>query len=196
MYAVPVGDSAYRPRFSWAIQDNNPRFGVFLNNAKEKGDKGDFIYGGFSFDVFLTMLCEAIEFFKDDSKKGSTVKMANYYNEKDESGKVTGKVLTTLLVFGIDEDGMRWIMGVDKKKKETPKVKFYYQMSDYHSFICDDGKPLTKEEASKRIAVNSLSSIKDFLNNYSAVAKQSSLVTAVDKTTTSTYVSKEDDIPY
>lgn len=165
LYGRPVSDAYRKPRFSWASRDGNPRFSVYVNNNKSKEDKGDFIFSGFSIPVFLAAMSLAYEFYSDDQNLGKHISVANHYGERGEDGKPTGtNVLTTLLVFGIDEDGKRWIMAVDKKKKETPKVKFYLECSDYHYFIDKDGKKLSEAVASKSVALNYIKAVKEYFS--------------------------------
>lgn len=202
LYGAAIGDGLKRPRFTWAVMGNNPRFGVFLNNPKTTDEKGDFIYSGYSMNIFMAILKSAEDFYSNDENTGKHITIVNRHNEVDEAGSNTGNLqVTSLLAFGIDDDGRRWLMAVDKKKKETPKVKFYLDCSDYHYFLDRDGKQMTQAMVSKLMAVGYIANIRAYFMNMSPVAGDalnaaeatSVTVGASAPKVTSTF---DDDIPF
>lgn len=196
LYGQSIGESLKRPRFTWAIRENNPRFAVYLNNPKSAEEKGDFIHSGYSMNIFMGILKVAEDFYNKDENVGKYIAVANRYGERDEAGKETGtKIVTSLLAFGIDEDGRRWIMAADKKKKETPKVKFYLECSDYHSFLDSDGKPMSQAFVSKCIAIGYIANLRLYYMSHGGTSAPETITTVGISApkVTSTF---DDDIPF
>jgi uncharacterized membrane protein YgcG len=133
----------------WGIFSNNPRITVYTNVESDK----DVGYGKISanmdtpaFYAFLGLLNEAIDFVPGTG--GLTEYKASIENKSFifPGGKRSEKpVVQSELFVGKDKDGVVW-MGV--MAKDRPKIKFDFQLADFHMLKHGTGESFSKAEAS------------------------------------------------
>lgn len=133
----------------WGLFSNNPRITVYTNVDSDK----DVNYGKISanldtpaFFSFLNLLREAIEF--TPATPGVEEFKASLENKNFifPGGKRSDKpVLQSELFVGKDKEGVVW-MGV--MAKDRPRIKFVFQLSDFHALKHGTGEYYSKAEAS------------------------------------------------
>lgn len=133
----------------WGIFSNNPRITVYTNVESDK----DVNYGKISanmdtpaFYAFLGLLNEAIDFVKGTNGLEEFKASIENKNFIFPGGKRSEKpVVQSELFVGKDKEGVVW-MGV--MAKDRPRIKFDFQLADFHQLKHGTGETFSKAEAS------------------------------------------------
>lgn len=133
----------------WGLFANNPRITVYTNVESDR----DTNYGKISanmdtpaFYSFLGLLAEAIAFDTENGTREYKVSIENK-NFIFPGGKRSEKpVVQSELFIGKDKEGIVW-MGV--MAKDRPRIKFNFQLSDFHMLKHGTGEYYSAAEASK-----------------------------------------------
>lgn len=134
----------------WGLFANNPRITVYTNVESDR----DTNYGKISanmdtpaFYAFLGLLQEAIQFVPGTNGREEFKASIENKNFIFPGGKRSEKpVVQSELFVGKDKDGVVW-MGV--MAKDRPRIKFNFQLSDFHMLKHGTGETYSAAEASK-----------------------------------------------
>jgi hypothetical protein len=143
MWTPTPGAAGKRAKLSFGIRDGNPRITVFTNDPNDKISSG-VIYAAMNPETFYTFL----ELFGNVVRAKEEIKYKiNCFGTRWENDKPTkDKVLISDLCFGRDAEGMIWICVIADNR---PKIKFEFNISDYHLLMDGDGKQFDKARASR-----------------------------------------------
>jgi hypothetical protein len=133
----------------WGLFTNNPRITVYTNVESDR----DTNYGKISanmdtpaFYAFLNLLAKAIAFVPGTDGKDEFKNSIENKNFIFPGGKRSDKpVVQSELFVGKDKEGVVW-MGV--MAKDRPRIKFNFQLSDFHMLKHGTGETFSAAEAS------------------------------------------------
>ena len=134
----------------WGLFANNPRITVYTNVESDQSTN----YGKISanmdtpaFFAFLNLLRQAIEFVPGTNGQEEFKASIQNKNFIFPGGKRSEKpVVQSELFVGKDKEGVVW-MGV--MANDRPKIKFNFQLSDFHLLRHGTGETYSAAEASK-----------------------------------------------
>jgi hypothetical protein len=134
----------------WGLFANNPRITVYTNVDSDR----DTNYGKISANMdtpafygFLNLLRQAIDFIPGTGGKDEFKNSIENKNFIFPGGKRSEKpVVQSELFVGKDKEGVLW-MGV--MAKDRPRIKFNFQLSDFHLLKHGTGEYYSAAEASK-----------------------------------------------
>lgn len=133
----------------WGIFSNNPRITVYTNVESDR----DVNYGkisanmdAISFFGFMNLLRMAIEFVPGTDGQPEFKRSIENKNFIFPGGKRSDKpVVQSELFVGKDKEGMVWM---SVTAKDRPRIKFDFQLSDFHALKHGTGEYYSKAEAS------------------------------------------------
>lgn len=160
LFAAAPGTEGRRARLMWNLSNGNPRLVVFTGDPAAKGQAGiiNAPMDPVTFYSFLDMFERTIR-SKDEVK----FKVDCFTSIRDqETKKVTGKQLLSEIWFGKDANGIVWISVVAEHK---PKIRFDYEVYEYHNFYKADGTKMSATEGSVLSANATLTAIRGIYNN-------------------------------
>lgn len=155
MWTPTPGAPGKRAKLSFGIRDGNPRVTVFTNDPNDKINNG-VIYAAMNPETFYAFM----ELFGNVIRAKEEVKYKiSCFGTRWENNKPTKeKILISDLCFGRDAEGMIWICIIAENR---PKIKFEFNISDYHLLLDGDGKQFDKARASRLEAASKLALFHD-----------------------------------
>lgn len=136
-----------RSKLSFGFRDGNPRITVFTNDPNDTIAKG-IIYAGLSpemFEIFLTVF-ETVIRTKDEVKQA-----IDCYTSRYEDNKPTGeRLLNSQVWVGKDANQLIWLSVTAENR---PRIKFTFQVSEWHKIYHSDGTLITEAEGSRLAAM-------------------------------------------
>ena len=143
-----------RARMVFGIRDGNPRITVFTNDPADTTEKTRGMISapmdGVTFMGFLNLIKKVAA-----TQGESSFSVDCLTSVRDDSGKITDKILLCKAYVGKDSEGNVFLSLIADGR---PRIKFPLAISSYHSFNKADGTQLTAAEAST-IAATALSEI-------------------------------------
>ena len=143
MWTPTPGAPGKRARLAFGIRDGNPRITVFTNDPNDKVNNG-VIYAAMNPETFYGFLelFSAVLRAKEETKFKVQCFGTRWENDKPTKEKI----LISDLCFGRDAEGVIWICIIADNR---PKIKFEFNISDYHLLVDSDGKQFDKARASR-----------------------------------------------
>lgn len=152
----------------WGLIANNPRITVFTNDPSEESEsKG---YGKISanldlptFMVFLNLINKSIASPTECKFKIENKNFTFFGGKRSEKPAVVSE-----LHAGRDADGMIWISVTAPSNQNRPRIRFYFQLSDYHCLVNGDGTPFSAAETSLMAAKGYVDLLSEMMTNMAA----------------------------
>lgn len=143
MWTPTPGAAGKRAKLSFGIRDGNPRITVFTNDPNDKISSG-VIYAAMNPETFYMFL----KLFGDvvNAKEEVKYKIQCFGTRWENDKPTKDKLLISDLCFGRDAEGMVWICLIADNR---PKIKFEFNISDYHLLLDGEGKQFDKPRASR-----------------------------------------------
>jgi hypothetical protein len=153
-----------RSKLSFGFRDGNPRITVFTNDPNDTIAKG-IIYAGLSpemFEIFL-MVFDSVIKAKEETKQA-----IDCYTTRYEDNKSTGeRILNSQIWIGKDANQLIWMTLTAENR---PRIRFTFQISEWHKVYRHDGSPISEAEGSALAAMAHLSLLRQvygvLLSNY------------------------------
>ncbi len=147
---TPSTDGVHRARLAWSIRDGNPRLTVFTNDDNDPVENKTIQapMDPVTFNGFIELFRKVIH----SNGEVTPLRVDCLQSVRDDSGRIVDKSLQSSVVFGKNEDGIIWISVV---AKDRPKIRFSFNISEWHTISRVDGNPVTKGELSS-IAANGM----------------------------------------
>jgi hypothetical protein len=146
----PTAQGKYS-KLTWGLHSNNPRITVFTNDPADISESTGYgkITANLDSVVLFTFLdtLEAMANSKVKDRRSIQNKGYTWFGGKRSENKVT---LSTLSC-GKDDDGIVWMSVVAATNR--PKIKFPFELSDYHVYLKEDGSEVSKSEGSVMAAL-------------------------------------------
>jgi hypothetical protein len=184
MFAVNGANTGRRSRLVWSIRDGNPRLTIWTNDPSDKDGKGAITapMNPETFFMFLNLFEDIIK--KDQLNTKMSIDMfTSVWDDKPNNGEPKAppeKILLSKLFFGKDDKGFVWMSIIAADSDTRPKLKFTFQISDYHKVYKTDGTQLSETEAS---CIHALATIQAVRGVYLQLV--SGFKASVEKTTNS-----------
>ncbi len=176
MFTPSPGVEGRRAKLAWVVRDGNPRISVSTNNPSDNARTPiNAAMNPETFEIFLNEFERVIT-----SEKSEKVKIDCFKGVRDQEGKVIDKVLDSELWFGKDDDGIVFISVISG---ERPKIKFEFNISDYHKIHRSTG-PITKKEASCLQALAVVQTIRRVFSNFYQEFRQKQQFKSFENTAT------------
>lgn len=161
MFSPTPNVEGRRSKLTWGVREANPRVVVYTNDPSDKEQYG-MISARMDPVTFFSFLDELEKLARSPGEgRGWVECMTGEY----ENDKATGrKIKDSTLYYGKNAEGLVWLM-VDSAKEGRPKVRFVFEISDYHCFFKSDGTAMTRGEASAMAAVATVKNVRVIINN-------------------------------
>lgn len=156
----PNGDNA-RSALIFGVRDGNPRISVFPGG--ESYEERYPIFAGFDVATWGVLLDFIEEIYRGEN--GLSGKLETKRTERDSDVKVT----LSFVEYGKDEKGVCWIA---MTHPERPRIRFNFTLSDWHVFYHSDGTQLTEGEVSQRLAISSITSLRNIMYRYTGELRE------------------------
>lgn len=158
MFTPSPGTEGKRAKLAWVVRDGNPRVTVNTNNPSDTVRAPiNAAMNPETFEIFLNEFERIIR-----SEKTEKMKIDCLKGIRNDDNRVTEKILDSELWFGKDEDGIAFISVISGTR---PKIKFEFNISDYHKIHKSSG-PLTKAESSCLQALAVVQTIRRVFTQY------------------------------
>lgn len=161
MFSPTPNVEGRRSKLTWGVREANPRIVVYTNDPADKEQYG-MISARMDPVTFFSFLDELEKLARSPGEgRGWVECMTGEY----ENDKATGrKIKDSTLYYGKNAEGLVWLM-VDSAKEGRPKVRFVFEISDYHCFFKSDGTAMTRGEASSMAAISTVKNVRTIVNN-------------------------------
>lgn len=160
---APV-EGGKRAQLVFGIQDGNPRFTVFYPKRDPSDTRTPSITAAMGLDTCLAVLKTMEQFTKKASNSGTEVMIENTRNTYENgSSTPTGRSLSTVLIFGRNEEGVYYLQIKDAIYPKQD-VKFTFMKSDWHVFkvMTPEGiKPIGASTMSQIMAEAQIEALRD-----------------------------------
>lgn len=142
MFTPAPGAEGRRSRLSFSSYRGNPRLTVFTGVPNDTG-KG-VIHAAMNPETFMIFLKLLEQIAKSNKEEKNKIDCDTLIKAAD-GARSQERTLSSSLVFGRDAEGVIWISVIAENR---PKIKFEFQISDFHRLYKGDGSQFTKAEAS------------------------------------------------
>ena len=161
MFAPAPNAEGRRSKLAWGIRDGNPRIVVYTNDPSDKEQRG-MIFARMDPTTFFAFLEEFEGVCRSPNESRGWVECwtGEYQNDKPTGQKIKDSTL----YYGKNAEGVVWLM-VDSAIENRPKVRFVFEISDYHAFYKPDGTQMSRGEASTRAAIATVRNIRQVFSN-------------------------------
>jgi hypothetical protein len=146
-----------RAKLSWGIRNGNPRLTVFTNDPADIGI--GIINGVIPAPMDNVTLLALLNLLEKSAMSLEEIKhKISCSTLRWENGVQTKqKILLSEIWFGKDSEGLVWISLIAPNR---PKIKFVFQVSDWHEIIKADGSTATPSEGSQIAAIATIQALR------------------------------------
>lgn len=156
MFAPTPGVEGRRARLAWGLREGNPRLTVFTGDPKDTAGR-NIINARMDPVTFYAFLNSLEEVARSPAESRCKLEcMTGEYQDRQATGK---KVLDSTLYYGKNAEGLVWLL-IESAIPDRPKVRFIFEVYDYHAFYKTDGTAWTRGEASTHSAVATVNALR------------------------------------